>query len=85
MHDDEYQVAVTAFIRANGITRCPTACALPTQVPSPPPTALRSKTTRQPATTIARNGSPQGSECCALGGCPVNRLSHVVDPSTFHE
>ena len=31
MVDDEYQAAVTAFIRANGITRCPTACALPTQ------------------------------------------------------
>jgi hypothetical protein len=31
MGNDEYQAAVTAFIRANGITRCPTACALPTQ------------------------------------------------------
>ena len=31
MHDDEYRAAVAAFIRANGITRCPTACALPTQ------------------------------------------------------
>jgi hypothetical protein len=31
MVDDEYQAAVTAFIRANDITRCPTACALPTQ------------------------------------------------------
>jgi hypothetical protein len=31
MNGDEYQAAVAAFIRANGITRCPTACALPTQ------------------------------------------------------
>jgi hypothetical protein len=31
MGNDEYQTAVAAFIRANGITRCPTACALPTQ------------------------------------------------------
>jgi hypothetical protein len=31
MHDDEYRAAVAAFIRAKGITRCPTACALPTQ------------------------------------------------------
>jgi hypothetical protein len=31
MHDDEYRTAVAAFIRAKGITRCPTACALPTQ------------------------------------------------------
>ena len=27
----EYEAAVEAFIRSNGITRCPTACALPTQ------------------------------------------------------
>jgi hypothetical protein len=31
MADDEYKAAVAAFIRSNGITRCPTACALPTQ------------------------------------------------------
>ena len=27
----DYEAAVAAFIRAKGITRCPTACALPTQ------------------------------------------------------
>jgi hypothetical protein len=27
----EYDAAVAAFIRTKGITRCPTACALPTQ------------------------------------------------------
>jgi len=31
MGEDEYQAAVAAFIRARGITRCPTACASPTQ------------------------------------------------------
>jgi len=31
MDNNEYRAAVAAFIRANGITRCPTACALPTQ------------------------------------------------------
>jgi hypothetical protein len=31
MRDDEYQAAVAAFIRTKGVTRCPTACALPTQ------------------------------------------------------
>jgi len=31
MHQDEHEVAVAAFIRSKGITRCPTACALPTQ------------------------------------------------------
>jgi hypothetical protein len=36
MHDDEYQAAVAAFIRAKGVTRCPTACALPTQATVPP-------------------------------------------------
>ena len=28
---EEYEAAVAAFIRRNGVTRCPTACALPTQ------------------------------------------------------
>jgi hypothetical protein len=31
MNGDEYQAAVAAFVRAKGVTRCPTACALPTQ------------------------------------------------------
>jgi hypothetical protein len=31
MSRDEYEAAVAAFIRSNGVTRCPTACALPTQ------------------------------------------------------
>ena len=31
MNGDEHQAAVAAFIRAKGVTRCPTACALPTQ------------------------------------------------------
>jgi hypothetical protein len=35
MYQDEYQAAVAAFIRCNGITRCPTACALPTQATVP--------------------------------------------------
>jgi hypothetical protein len=31
MGEDEYEVAVAAFLRTKGVTRCPTACALPTQ------------------------------------------------------
>jgi hypothetical protein len=31
MSRTEYETAVAAFIRTNGVTRCPTACALPTQ------------------------------------------------------
>ena len=31
MCNEEYEAAVAAFIRSKGITRCPTACALPTQ------------------------------------------------------
>jgi hypothetical protein len=30
MHQEEHEAAVAAFIRSKGITRCPTACALPT-------------------------------------------------------
>ena len=36
MSGEEYEAAVAAFIRRNGITRCPTACVLPTQA-SPAP------------------------------------------------
>jgi hypothetical protein len=36
MPGDDYEAAVAAFIRARGITRCPTACALPTQGTVPP-------------------------------------------------
>jgi hypothetical protein len=31
MSEEEHDAAVAAFIRRNGVTRCPTACALPTQ------------------------------------------------------
>ena len=31
MRREEYEAAIEAFIRSTGITRCPTACALPTQ------------------------------------------------------
>jgi len=37
MHREEHETAVAAFIRNNGITRCPTACAPPTQA-TPDPT-----------------------------------------------
>jgi hypothetical protein len=36
MPGDNYEAAVAAFIRAKGVTRCPTACALPTQGTVPP-------------------------------------------------
>ena len=31
MTQQEHEAAVAAFIRTKGITRCPTACAVPTQ------------------------------------------------------
>jgi stress response protein YsnF len=31
MTQQEHETAVAAFIRARGVTRCPTACAVPTQ------------------------------------------------------
>jgi len=36
MGQEEYEAAVAAFIRSKGVTRCPTACALPTQGTIPP-------------------------------------------------
>jgi hypothetical protein len=31
MTQQDYDAAIAAFIRAKGVTRCPTACAVPTQ------------------------------------------------------
>ena len=31
MSPKEYEAAIAAFIRVNGVTRCPTACVAPTQ------------------------------------------------------
>ncbi len=31
MTEQEYEAQVAAFIRAKGVTRCPTVCAVPTQ------------------------------------------------------
>jgi hypothetical protein len=31
MRQEEHEAAVAAFVRSNGVTRCPTACAVPTQ------------------------------------------------------
>ncbi|MGH7044998.1 MAG: hypothetical protein ACREE2_01240 [Stellaceae bacterium] len=31
MPDSEYEAAIAAFIRDNGVTRCPTACVVRTQ------------------------------------------------------
>ncbi len=30
-NEEEYQAAVAVFLGSKGVTRCPTACALPTQ------------------------------------------------------
>ena len=32
MSQNEYDVAIAEFMRTKGITRCPTACAVPTHV-----------------------------------------------------
>ena len=49
MCQEEYEAAVAAFIRSKGVTRCPTACALPTQGTVTPPTGRRSRAMRRPA------------------------------------
>jgi hypothetical protein len=43
MTQEEHDAAVVAFIRARGVTRCPTACVVPTQasVAEPDRLALR--------------------------------------------
>ena len=65
MANDEYRAAVAAFIRAKGITRCPTACALPTQgtVPAADRAALEDYAntralTRQKRATARRQSLP---------------------------
>ena len=35
MSSSEYEAVVAAFIRSNGVTRCPTACLVPTQASVP--------------------------------------------------
>lgn len=43
MSQAEHESAVAEFLRTNGVTRCPTACAVPTRasVPEPDRLALR--------------------------------------------
>ena len=63
MHRKEHEAAVAAFIRNNGITRCPTACALPTQATPDPAdrialqdyAALRNQNHKQQAMGRARS------------------------------
>ena len=44
MSGEEYERAVAAFIRHRGVTRCPTACVLPTQAaPGPADRAALSR------------------------------------------
>ncbi len=47
----EHDAAVAAFIRARGVTRCPTACAVPTQasVAEPDRQALRRRAEQREA------------------------------------
>jgi len=63
MYREEHEAAFTAFIRSNGITRCPTACALPTQATPGPAdrialqryAALRNQTRKQRVTGRSRS------------------------------
>lgn len=51
MTQQEHDAAVAAFIRAKGVTRCPTACAVPTQasVAEPDRQALRRRAEQREA------------------------------------
>ena len=63
MHDDEYRAAVADFIYVNGITRCPTACVLPTQgtVPAADRAALERYANARALTREKRATAPQQS------------------------
>ena len=73
MGEDEYKAAVAAFIRTKGVTRCPTACALPTQgtIAADDRAALEELCDRpHPVTTAASSGAPT----IILGGAGACRL-----------
>ena len=68
MCHEEYEAAVAAFIRRNGVTRCPTACALPTQAAPAAADQAALSVTRHGAVSLAgsrprdaagRTGSPK--------------------------
>ena len=57
MTQQEHDAAVAAFIRARGVTRCPTACAVPTQasVAEADRAALRDRAERLEAIRVERH------------------------------
>ena len=57
MSPKEYEAQITAFIRTKGVTRCPTACAAPTQASGSDAdrTALRQQAERRDALRAERN------------------------------
>ena len=72
MSHQEYEAAVAAFIRAKGVTRCPTACAAPTHgsVSAGDRSALQHRAERLEALRLVRAqsawlqvfGTPAGSQ-----------------------
>ena len=85
MGNDEYRAAVAAFIRANGITRCPTACVLPTQgtVPADDRAALEDYAIARAQLRHKRLAGRQ-QIAAGSGSRRVSRTSRVRDPSTFN-
>jgi hypothetical protein len=57
MTQQEHDAAVAAFIRARGVTRCPTACAVPTQasIAEADRAALRERAERTEALRMERH------------------------------
>ena len=72
MSSSEYEAAVAAFIRNKGVTRCPTACVVPTQASVPDQAALeryearRERSRRENLAATARSlgilAPPSGEE-----------------------
>jgi len=61
MHREEHEAAVAALIRHNGITRCPAACALPSQAtPGPADRAALQRYVAQRTQTRKRQAVGRG-------------------------
>ena len=76
-HDRDVEIA--AFIRTKGVTRCPTACVVPTQgSPRPRRSSGARKNTQLPANCCGRKAQLDGkfSALCGFGIKPGYRSCH---------
>ena len=83
-HDHDAEIA--AFIRTKGVTRCPTACVVPTQGSPDLADQRRSNNTQMPVTNCRGRKSPRAgkfSYLCGFGIEPWSRSYNVLhSPAT---